>query len=313
MMPDQCSPHATRTPAAGALHAWAIALRPRSLLIAVSPVLVGAALGYACRQSLDPLTTALVFGVALLMQALTNLQNDVGYALRGGDAGAPRFGLPHATSDGLLGVRQVRIAIAATALVATALGMVLVAQYGWPVLALGSASLLAALAYMGGPKPIAYTPFGEVTVFVFFGLVAVLGTQWLLGGTVTRAGVLAAAAMGSLAASVLTVNNHRDMAHDRLVGRITFAVRFGERASRALFGGLVLAPFTLLPAIALAGAGPWPLLALLVLPPALRLRRDFARCPGGAALNAILFRSFGMQLWFAGLLAAGLVASRACS
>ncbi len=295
------------------MHAWAVALRPRSLLIALSPVLVGAALGFACRQALDPLTTALVFGAALLMQALTNLQNDVGHALRGGDAGALHFGLPHATSEGLLGVRQVRIAIAATALVATAMGLILVARHGWPVLALGSASLLAALAYMGGPKPIAYTPFGEATVFVFFGLVAVLGTQWLLGGGVTGAGILAAAAMGCLAASVLTVNNHRDMAHDRRVGRNTFAVRFGERASRALFGILVLAPFALLPAVALAAGSAWPLLALLVLPHALRLRRDFAQCPGGAALNALLLRSFGMQLPFAILLAAGLLVKRACA
>jgi hypothetical protein len=101
------------------------------------------------------------------------------------------------------------------ALVATALGLALVAYRGWPVLAIGVASMVAALAYMGGPRPIAYTPFGELTVFVFFGLVAVMGTDWVLTGTVGTVSVLAAVAMGGLAAAALAVNNHRDLAHDR--------------------------------------------------------------------------------------------------
>jgi 1,4-dihydroxy-2-naphthoate polyprenyltransferase len=291
----------------GSWQAWAVASRPRSLWIAVSPVLVGAVLGFARTGPVDPLSTILVLAAALLMQLLTNLQNDVGFTVRGGDARGTRIGLPRATAQGWLSVRQVRAAIAVAALVALGVGLALVARRGWPVLAIGSASMLAALAYMGGPKPIAYTPFGELTVFVFFGLVAVTGTDWVLTGSVGQASVLAAVAMGGLAATVLAINNHRDIAHDRLVGRRTFAATFGERASRRLFGLLLFAPFIVMAFAALLGQSPELLAPLLLLPTAWRLLQDFGRCSGGGAYNAVLFRSFPLVGWFAMLLAGGVL------
>lgn len=292
-------------PPAGSLQAWSAAARPRSLLVALSPVLVGSAFGLARAGRIDLVAAALVLGAALLMQLITNLQNDVGYTVRGGDRSGTRTGLPRATAQGWLGVREVRVAIVLAALLATALGIALVAWRGWPVLAIGTASLAAALAYMGGPRPIAYTPFGELTVFVFFGLVAVTGTDWVLTGGVGPASALASVAIGSLAAAALAVNNHRDIAHDRQMGRRTFAVVVGEAGSRRLFTALLALPFVLLPAIALAGRSPALLLPLLLAPAAWALRRDFVACPGGLALNAVLFASFRLELWFAALLAAG--------
>jgi 1,4-dihydroxy-2-naphthoate polyprenyltransferase len=100
--------------------------------------------------------------------------------------------------------------------------------------------------YMGGPRPIACTPFGELTVFVFFGLVAVNGTDWVLTGSVGTVSLLASVTMGSLAAAALAVNNPRDIAHDRLVGRLSFAVSCGAQASIGLFSLLLLVPFALL-------------------------------------------------------------------
>jgi len=170
--------------------------------------------------------------------------------------------------------------------------------------------LLAALAYMGGPKPIAYTPFGELTVFLFFGLVAVTGTDWVLTGSVGTVSALASVAIGSLAAAALAVNNHRDIAHDRLVGRRTFAVTFGEGASVALYSALLLAPFALLPCMALWARAPALLLPLLLLPSAWQLRRDFIHCPRGTAFNEVLFRTFRLELWFAALLSAGALLGR---
>ena len=296
-------------PRAGSLQAWSAATRPRSLLVALSPVLVGSALGFARAGHVDVVAATLVLGAALLMQLITNLQNDVGYTVRGGERGGEhsirRTGLPRATAQGWLSVRQVRVAIVAAALLATGLGIVLVAWRGWPVLAIGTASLLAALAYMGGPKPIAYTPFGELTVFVFFGLVAVMGTDWVLTGQVGAATALASLAIGALAAAALAVNNHRDIVHDAQVGRRTFAVVFGAAGSRRLFTVLLALPFALLPAIALAGHSPALLLPLLLAPAAWALRRDFRACPGGLAFNAVLFAAFRLELWFAALLAAG--------
>jgi 1,4-dihydroxy-2-naphthoate octaprenyltransferase len=295
----------------GSLRAWAVALRPGSLPVAISPVLVGGTLGFARTGEIDGLAALLVLGAALLMQLITNLQNDVGYTVRGGDSSGTRTGLPRATSSGWLSVRQVRAGIVVAALVAVMLGVALVAWRGWPVLAIGTASLLAALAYMGGPRPIAYTPFGELTVFVFFGLVAVLGTDWVLTGSTGGLALLAAVALGSLAAAALAVNNHRDIAHDRLVGRRTFAVTFGERGSQRLYTVLLLGPFALLPVMALQA--PALLLPLALLPAALRLRRDFIHSARGVAFNGLLFRTFRLELWFAALLSAGAVLSRVLS
>jgi 1,4-dihydroxy-2-naphthoate polyprenyltransferase len=294
----------------GSPQAWAAATRPRSLPVAISPVLVGATLGFGRMGAIDLVATLLVLGAALLMQIITNMQNDVGYTARGGDSSGTRTGLPRATTHGWLSVRDVRAAIVVAALVAFSMGLALVAYRGWPVLAIGSASLLAALAYMGGPKPIAYTPFGELTVFVFFGLVAVMGTDWVLTGSVGRVSIVAAAALGSLAAAALAANNHRDIAHDRLIGRRTFAVSFGEGASRALYATLLLCPFVLVPIMALVAQSVMLLLPLLLLPAALRLRRDFTRCPPGVAYNEILFRTFRLELWFAALLSAGALLAR---
>ena len=121
-------------------------------------------------------------------------------------------------------------------------GLPLVAAHGVPVLAIGLGSMVAALAYMGGARPIAYTPFGELVVFMFFGLAAVAGSDFVQTGSVGATTWFAAVALGALAASALVVNNHRDIAHDRSVGRRTFAVVFGTRASLGAYTLSLAAP-----------------------------------------------------------------------
>ena len=310
MAADRGTFDASRAVRSGSLAAWMVAIRPRSLLVAFSPVLVGATLGYVRTGAIDWLAALLVLGAALLVQVITNMQNDVGYTVRGGDSSGTRAGLPRATAKGWLSVRHVRAGIVLVAVLATALGLALVAYRGWPVLGIGVASLVAALAYMGGPRPIAYSPFGEFTVFVFFGLIAVMGTDWVLTASVGTVSLLASVGIGALAAAALAVNNHRDVAHDRLVGRRTFAVTFGDRASRGLYTLLLLGPMALVPLLALLGDTPALLLPLLLLPAALQLRRDFGRCPPGTAFNEILFRTFRLELWFAALLSAGALLGR---
>jgi len=289
----------------GSLRAWAAAARPRTLLVAISPVLVGTALGFAQTGAIDRVAALLVLGAAMLVQVATNMQNDVGFTVRRGESSGTRAGLPRATANGWLSVREVRVGIVLIGIVAFALGLALAAYRGWPVLVIGAASLTAALAYMGGPKPIAYTPFGELTVFVFFGLVAVIGTQWVLTGTFDLVTFLASMAIGGLAAAALAVNNHRDMDHDRLVGRRTFAVVFGAAASQRLYRGLLLGPFLIVLVMAACAEAPTLLLPLLLLPIGFRLFLDFLRCPPGAAFNQILFRTFRFELWFAALLSVG--------
>jgi 1,4-dihydroxy-2-naphthoate octaprenyltransferase len=290
--------------------AWVVAVRPRTLLVAISPVLVGAALGWQRTGALDLAVSLIVLVSAVLMQVLSNLQNDVGYTVRGGESTGTRTGLPRATAKGWLKVRTVRNAIILIALVSTVLGLLLVLQRGWPVLAIGVLSLLAALAYMGGPRPIAYTPYGELTVFVFFGLVAVSGTDWMLTDGIGATTVVASVAIGALAAAALAVNNHRDIAHDALVGRRTFAVTFGAAASLRLYSVLLLGSFALTPLMAWLAGSPMLMLPCLLLPAAWTLRRDMRRCPPGVAFNEVLFRTFKMELVYAVLLASGAVLGR---
>jgi 1,4-dihydroxy-2-naphthoate octaprenyltransferase len=294
----------------GSVAAWAVAIRPKTFMVAISPVLVGATLGFARTGAIDPLAALLVLGAAFLMQVVTNMQNDVGYTVRGGEKSGTRTGLPRATANGWLSVGHVRAGIVVAALAATCLGLALVAYRGWPVLAIGVASLLAALAYMGGPRPIAYTPLGEATVLVFFGLVAVMGTDWVLTGDVGVVSALASCAIGGLAAAALAVNNHRDIAHDRLVRRHTFAVTFGAQASHRLYGALLIGPFALLPVMAWVAHDIALLPPMVMLPVAQVLRRDFIACPPGTAFNEVLFRTFRLELWFAALLSAGALLGR---
>lgn len=303
-------PSSTLRPAPTLWRAWSAALRPASLPIAVSPVLVGAAVAFHQQGQLPPLLTLTALLCALLMQLITNLQNDVGYTQRGGEKLGNRTGLPRATAEGWLTPHTVRRAIAALSLLALGLGLLLCYWRGWPVLALGTASLLAALAYMGGPKPIAYTPWGELTVFVFFGLVAVLGTEWLLSGQISVLGTLAAVAIGSLSAAALLVNNRRDMAHDRSVGRHTLAVWLGERRCNHVMALLLGLPFAVSMGMALWAQQAWPLLPCVWCYQAWRIQRSFATCVPGLAFNQVLFAVFRLVLWFSFVLTMGITAAK---
>ena len=294
----------------GSLQAWSAAVRLPSLLVAISPVAVGTALAWNRTGQLDLLIALLALAAAVALQVISNLQNDVGYTARGAEEAGDRTGLPRATAEGWLSVGQVRAAIVLCCAFAIAIGLPVVAARGWPVLAIGLASMMAALAYMGGPRPIAYTPFGEFVVFVFFGLVAVAGSDFIQTGGIGAATWLAAIALGALAAAALAVNNHRDIDHDRNVGRRTFPVVFGAQAAKNMYSASVFGAFALLLPIAWLESAVTLLTPLLLLPAALKLNRDFLHCPPGLAYNAILVRTFKLELGYAALISAGAVAAR---
>jgi 1,4-dihydroxy-2-naphthoate octaprenyltransferase len=293
----------------GSLAAWRVALRPKTFPIAAVPVLVGTAFAWAQHGTFVPWVFVLAIAGAILVQAISNMQNDVGYTVRGGETGT-RTGLPRATANGWLSVPAVRAAIVVAALVAVAVGAPLMVYRGWPVALIVASSIVAAWAYMGGPKPIAYTPFGDVTVFLFFGLMAVCGAIYVQAGTVGTAGWLAGVAIGLLAASVLTVNNHRDIAHDATTGRRTLSVVLGAAGSRAVYRTSVLGAFALVPAIAWAAGSAWYLLPLALLPRALALLAAFDAAPGGHAYTPLLFRTVILEAGFGLLLTVGALLSR---
>jgi len=293
----------------GSLAAWGVACRLPSLLVAISPVVVGTALAWERTGRFDTLTMLLALACAVLLQVISNLQNDVGYTVRGAERQGNRTGLPRATANGWLGVQQVRTAIVVCCALTLLLGAPLVMAHGWPVFAMGGASLVAALAYMGGRRPIAYTPLGELVVFVFFGLIAVAGSDYIQTGEVGAVSWLAAVALGAVAAAALAVNNHRDVAHDHSVGRRTFAVVFGAQASQAMYSLSLAAAFVLLLPMAWLSS-PVLLAPLVLVPAAVRLRRDFIATAPGFAFNRILVRTFKLELAYAMLLAAAAVGAR---
>ncbi|HEX4944248.1 MAG TPA: 1,4-dihydroxy-2-naphthoate octaprenyltransferase [Usitatibacteraceae bacterium] len=296
----------------GSLRAWAVAIRPRTLWIAAIPVAVGTAFAWMHAATIEPWVAGLAFVASILMQVITNLQNDVGYTARGHES-SRRVGFPRATAKGWLTPWEVRRAIALAIACAVIVGTPLAIHSGPVVAAIGLASVLAALAYMGGPRPIAYTPLGELVVFVFFGLVAVLGAYYLHAGPAGATVWLAAAAIGSHAAAVLVVNNHRDAEHDRRTGRRTFAAAFGRRASAALYAIALWAPFALAAAMVAIDARPGLAAPLLLLPMAARLQSDFLNLPAGPAFNLLLLRTVKLELAFGALLSAGAVLQRALS
>lgn len=282
-----------------------MALRPRSFPIAAGPVAVGVAFAGLHAPHLDWRIAALALMASVLMQAITNLQNDLGFTQRGGERDGKRVGLPRASALGLLTSRELRVALVTLSLLGVVIGLALTQMRGWPVLVVGVLSLLAAIAYMGGPRPIAYTPWGEFTVFLFFGLVAVGGTYWLLTGVVDATALLAGAGSGALSATALIVNNQRDRDHDASIGRHTFAVVFGPQAAIHLYSLCIgVAPATSV-WLAVAAQSPWIALPWLLAPRLWKLRRDFVQSPPGLALNAILMRTFAMVQWWSLLQATG--------
>lgn len=285
---------------------WLAAVRPKTLSLAVIPVLVGSALAQAEGVSMRWGVAVAAALAAILIQAGTNLHNDAADFLRGADDRRTRVGPPRATCEGWLTPTQVRRAAAAAFAVAAALGFYLVQVGGWPILVLGLFSVLAGLAYSAGPRPIGYSASGELFVWLFFGVVAVGGSYYLQAGVVSAGALLAGSMIGMPAAAVLVVNNYRDLENDRRVGKNTLAVRLGRGASRLEYALLVLAPFPLLFALGfLAPPGPGVWLAFLALPWGLLLVRRLQREPPGPGLNAVLASTARFQLGFGLLLSVG--------
>ena len=282
----------------GSWSAWLVALRPKTLWIAVVPVFVGTSLAVAETGQVNPLIAFLALVASILLQILTNLQNDVGYTKRGAET-ASRIGLPRATARGWLTIAAVHRALVAVVIATMLVGLPIVMHGGWPVLLMGVASIVAAWAYMGGPRPIAYTPFGELTVFVFFGLIAAVGSYYIQTGALSPSAWLAGCAIGAIAAAALAVNNIRDCVHDAEVGRRTLVVALGKAASERAFQAALLLPYVLTVALALTDDRLIGLLAVLVtLPAAIGLARDLPRTPPGLPYNEMLFRTFKLELVF---------------
>jgi 1,4-dihydroxy-2-naphthoate octaprenyltransferase len=291
---------------------WILGARPRTLPAAVAPVLVGTAVAASGDGSgrglrLWPFLCAL--GVALFVQIATNYANDYSDGARGTDDPGERVGPPRLVGSGLATPSQVKRAMLVSFGLTALCGLPLVLFVSpWLVL-VGVAAIAAGWFYTGGSRPYGYAGFGEAFVFVFFGLVATVGSAFVQSETLTWLAVGCGAAMGFLATALLIVNNLRDIPGDTRAGKRTLAVRLGDGRTRVLYVGSVVAPMLLVPV--LAGLGERPL-AALALVSVLVARAPVVSVLGGAKgreLIAVLAGTGKVQMVYGALLALGMVIS----
>ena len=284
--------------------AWVAAIRPRTLPAAIVPVAVGT--GIAARSGHERPSIALAaLAASLLLQIGTNLVNDGGDFRRGAD-GPDRLGPSRAVAAGWLSPDDVVRGAWLAFLLAALIGIWLIARGGWPIASIGLGGLAVAIGYTAGPWPLAYHALGEPFVFLFFGPLAVCGTELLQTGRASDIGLLASLPVGLLATAILLVNNVRDMESDGRAGKRTLIVRLGRPAGRALYAGAVAAAFALAAAVALALSSPGPLVAWLSAPLVAAPMRTVLRSRDGPVLNAALAATARLHLAFGVLLAVGL-------
>ncbi len=287
------------------LQIWILAARPKTLPAAAAPVIVG--VGTALAEGVfraGPATAALLG--ALLIQIGTNFANDYFDFQKGADNEA-RLGPTRVTQAGLLAAREVAAGMWIAFGLASLVGLYLIIQAGWPVLLIGLASILAGIAYTGGPFPFGYHGLGDFFVFVFFGPVAVVGTYFVQSGAASPAAVWSSLPIGSLATAILVVNNLRDIETDAIAGKHTLAVRLGRSGTRLEYLLLGVISYLVPLGMWLAGLAPaLVLLSWLTFPLFYSLLRKVNQ-EEGRALNAALAGTSRLELLFAILFTAGLL------
>lgn len=281
------------------LDTWVKGGRPRTLAAAVAPVIVGTALA-GTHAILARASLALI--VSLSLQIGVNYSNDYSDGIRGTDS--DRVGPIRIVASGLATPAAVKKAAFIAFSIAAVAGILLAYLSSWWLLLVGAASILAAWTYTGGKTPYGYKGLGEISVFVFFGLVATMGTFYVQTETLTLKSLASAIPIGALSCAILAINNIRDRAKDALVGKRTLAVQLGENGSRNFFVLLLL-----LAHVAALFVTSWALITLVALPFSLRLAREVKGEKQSAALIPMIAKTGQLQLLFSALLATAILVS----
>ena len=282
------------------MNKWIIGARPRTLPAAVAPVAVATALAASDASALPALLALLV---SLALQIGVNYANDYSDGIRGTDS--DRVGPTRITASGLATPASVKRAAFISFAVAAVAGLALAAMTSWWLIAVGLAAILAAWGYTGGKNPYGYIGLGELFVFIFFGVVATVGTYFVHTEEITTDSLLISIPMGTFACALLAINNIRDRALDAPAGKKTLAVRLGDRKARGFFALLIALGY----AATLALMNPWALLTLLTLPIAISLVRGVLGQAQGRELIPFLAKTGQLQLLFSILLSLALVLS----
>jgi 1,4-dihydroxy-2-naphthoate octaprenyltransferase len=271
---------------------WIAGARPKTLPAAIAPVLVGTAFaGY----NASILHTLLALIVALALQVGVNYANDYSDGIKGTDA--DRVGPMRLVGSGAATPGSVKKAAFISFAIAAIAGLILASRTSWLLIILGAICILAAWTYTGGPKPYGYQALGEVSVFIFFGVVATVGTYYVQTESVSREVLLASFAMGALACAILVLNNLRDLENDKSADKKTLAVVMGDQGTRDLYKWLMF--FALAMSVALTFFSFFYLLALLSLPLVSKSVRAVNSGASGTALIDLLAKTGRIQIIYA--------------
>lgn len=285
------------------IRTWLVALRPISFTASVIPVLVGTAI--AGEDEFHPLLFVLALLGSIAIHAGTNLVNDYFDHTKGTD-NEDSLGQSGVIQRGLLSARSVLLGGLVAFAIGAAIGLAITAQVGWPVLALGLASVAAGYFYTASPFSLAYRGLGEVVVFVFMGPAIVMGAYYVQVEGWSWEALVASLPIGLLVAAILHANNVRDIENDRKHRKWTLAALAGRPLADYEYVALMLGGYGVVIAMTIAGAAPWPvLITLITLPLALRIVRFEARQTSPRALNIVLAQTAGLHMIFGALLAFG--------
>ena len=282
---------------------WVAGARPRTLPAAIAPVLVGTSLIRRDHHSINYLNAALALLVSLLLQIAVNYSNDYSDGIRGTDDN--RVGPIRLVASGLATAGSVKLAAFISFSAAAGFGTFLAARVSWWLLLLGALCILAAWTYTGGRRPYGYSGFGEISVFLFFGVVATVGSYVVQSHRVTWQSILVSLPVGALSCSLLAINNLRDLPKDSLVGKRTLAVRLGVNRARLLLIALLLIAH--IAAILAALISLWTLLTLLFIPFTWRIIKAIRAGAQGAQLIPMLGQVGKLQLFLSTALAVALL------
>jgi len=291
-------------PAAPPLRVWWLAARPATLTAVLAPLLVGGVLA-ARSGGFEALPWLAALGAALCIQVGTNFANDVFDFEKGADT-ADRMGPLRVTQAGLVAPGQIKAAMVLAFALAVACGAYLVARHGWPLVAVGMASIAAGVLYTGGPWPLGYLGLGDVFVFAFFGVVATTGTVYVQLGHIPAEAWWWSVPIGASCTAILVVNNLRDAATDVLAGKRTLAVRFGPAFARAEYVALMAVALLTAPVWAVVERRWWLALPLVCAPLVVRWAHAVSARNDPEELNFALAGTAKVHLALGGLLALAL-------
>jgi 1,4-dihydroxy-2-naphthoate octaprenyltransferase len=285
------------------MNIWIAGARPRTLAAAIAPVLIGTSLISAEGQGINWINALLALGVGLLLQIAVNYSNDYSDGIRGTDDS--RVGPVRLVASGLKTATQVKRAALTSYFLAALCGLALSLRTSPVLILVGALAITAGWKYTGGKNPYGYSGFGEFSVFVFFGLVATMGSYFAQSQKITWQSLLLAIPMGALSCSILGLNNLRDRPKDELVGKKTLAVRLGDSGARKFLVALLLLAFAA--SLAAVTISPWTLIVLVTLPFYYILIKGISSGLAGSALIPLLGKTGGLQLLTALLITFALI------